>query len=155
MERTTNKSQHRKLTLEKKILSPFLPGFELATFRSRVRRSCQQAIPAWPNMSKREIGGLLVCLNSFQLPGGLTGIFSGNCQETESRLVQACHTPRQTLKNILLVTLEDGRLRGRQRKGWMDNVKECVSLPTPELFTMTSHRKHWKRVSTESSSMSP
>ena len=34
-----NKSQHRKLTLEKKTLPPLLPGFEPATFRSRVRRS--------------------------------------------------------------------------------------------------------------------
>ena len=34
-----NKSQHRKLTLEKKILPPLLQGFEPATFRSRVRRS--------------------------------------------------------------------------------------------------------------------
>ena len=34
-----NKSQHRKLTLEKKILQPLLQGFESATFRSRVRRS--------------------------------------------------------------------------------------------------------------------
>ena len=32
-------SQHTKLTLEKKTLPPLLPGFELATFRSRVRRS--------------------------------------------------------------------------------------------------------------------
>ena len=39
VERTPNKSQHRKLTLEKKILLPLLPGLELATFRSRVRRS--------------------------------------------------------------------------------------------------------------------
>ena len=39
MERTSNKSQRRKLTLEDKILPPLLPGFELATFRSRVRRS--------------------------------------------------------------------------------------------------------------------
>ena len=39
VERTSNKSQHTKLTLEKKILPPLLPGFELATFRSRVRRS--------------------------------------------------------------------------------------------------------------------
>ena len=45
MERTPNKSQHTKLTQEKKILPPLLPGFELATFRSRVRRSYQQAIP--------------------------------------------------------------------------------------------------------------
>ena len=46
MERTPNKCQHTKLTLGKKILPPLLPGFELATFRSRVRRSYQQAIPA-------------------------------------------------------------------------------------------------------------
>ena len=44
-ERTPNNSQHTKLTLEKKILPPLLSGFELATFRSRVRRSNQQAIP--------------------------------------------------------------------------------------------------------------
>ena len=49
VERIPNKSQHTKLTLErekkKKTLSLLLPGFELATFRSRVRRSKQQAIP--------------------------------------------------------------------------------------------------------------
>ena len=38
VERTLDKSQHTKLNLEKKILSPLLPGFELANFRSRVRR---------------------------------------------------------------------------------------------------------------------
>ena len=41
-----NKSQHRKLTLEKKILPPFQQGFEPATFQSRVRRSNHWAIPA-------------------------------------------------------------------------------------------------------------
>ena len=46
MERTPTNSQHTKLTLEKKILPPLLPGFELATFRSQVRRSNQQAIAA-------------------------------------------------------------------------------------------------------------
>ena len=40
------KNQHTKLTLAKKFLPPLLPGFEVATFRSRVRRSNQQAIPA-------------------------------------------------------------------------------------------------------------
>ena len=34
VERTPNKSQHRELTLEKKILLLLLPGFELATFQS-------------------------------------------------------------------------------------------------------------------------
>ena len=39
VERIPNKSQHTKLTSEKKILPPLLPGFELAIFRSRVRRA--------------------------------------------------------------------------------------------------------------------
>ena len=43
-----NKSQHRKWTLEKKILPPFQQGFEPATFQSRVRCSNHWAIPA-PN----------------------------------------------------------------------------------------------------------
>ena len=41
-----NKSQHRKSTLEKKILPPFQQGFEPATFQSRVRCSNHWAIPA-------------------------------------------------------------------------------------------------------------
>ena len=45
-----NKSQHRKSTLEKKILPPFQQGFEPATFQSRVRCSNYWAIPA-PRLS--------------------------------------------------------------------------------------------------------
>ena len=41
-----NKSQHRKSTLEKKILPPFQQGFGPATFQSRVWRSNHWAIPA-------------------------------------------------------------------------------------------------------------
>ena len=41
-----NKNQHRKLTLEKKILPPFQQGFKPATFQSRVRCSNHWAIPA-------------------------------------------------------------------------------------------------------------
>ena len=36
VDQTPNKSQYTKLTLEKKILPPFLLGFKLATFHSRV-----------------------------------------------------------------------------------------------------------------------
>ena len=53
VERTPNKSQHTKLTLEKKILPPLQPGFELATFRLRVRRSNQQAIPRENNNNNK------------------------------------------------------------------------------------------------------
>ena len=45
-----NKSQHRKSTLEKKIILPFQQGFEPATFQSRVRRSTHWAIPAPSHM---------------------------------------------------------------------------------------------------------
>ena len=45
MEQTQNKSQHRKLTLEKKIFELFLQGLELATFRSQVRLSTNKLSP--------------------------------------------------------------------------------------------------------------
>ena len=41
-----NKSQHKFLTLENKILPPLLRGLEPGTFRSRVRLSNYSAIPA-------------------------------------------------------------------------------------------------------------
>ena len=44
--RYRNKSQHRKLSLEKKILPPLQRGFEPMTFRSRVQCSNHWAIPA-------------------------------------------------------------------------------------------------------------
>ena len=37
----------------------------------------------------------------------------------------------------------------------MDNIKEWTSLPMPDLLTMVSCRKDWKRISAESSLMSP
>ena len=45
-----NKSQHRKSTLEKKILPPLQQGFKPATFQPRVWHSNHWAIPA-PDMS--------------------------------------------------------------------------------------------------------
>ena len=39
-------------------------------------------------------------------------------------------------KTILRGTLEGGRRRGRQRKCWMDNIKEWTSLHMPELLTI-------------------
>ena len=54
VERTPNKSQHTKLSQEKKILSPLLPGLEMATFRSRVRRSYQQAVSKYQDSAVLE-----------------------------------------------------------------------------------------------------
>ena len=57
-----NKSQHRKSTLEKKILPPFQQGFEPATFQSRVRCSNHWAIPA-PSEARSTSSPLNVCQN--------------------------------------------------------------------------------------------
>ena len=69
-------------------------------------------------------------------------------------MVWECHTPRQPLQNALLDTLEVGRRRDQQRKCRMDNIKERTSLPMPELFTMASRGKVWKRICAKSFLMS-
>ena len=53
-----NKSQHRKLITEKKILPPLLRGFEPATFQLRVCRSNHWAIPAARVVGDKKIIGL-------------------------------------------------------------------------------------------------
>ena len=58
-------------------------------------------------------------------------------------------------KIILQDTLEAWWRHGGRRKCWMDDIREWISLPMPELFTQTSSRKAWKRISAESSLMSP
>ena len=73
MERTPNKSQHTKFSLEKKILAPPLQGFEPAAFRSRVQRSNQQAITPSLNSTPIEDVPLLerLCLVFTNMPGEL------------------------------------------------------------------------------------
>ena len=58
-------------------------------------------------------------------------------------------------KTILLGILEGGRCFSWQRKCWMDYIKKWTYLPMPELFTRSSCKKHWKRISAESSVISP
>ena len=58
-------------------------------------------------------------------------------------------------KTILQGISEDGRRCGQQRKCWMDNIKEWTALRMPELLTRASCRKDWKRITSESSLMSP
>ena len=57
-------------------------------------------------------------------------------------------------QTILQGTLEGGHCYGWQKKWWLDNIKEWTFLPMPELLTMASCRKGWKRISAESSLMS-
>ena len=55
-----NKSQHRRLTLEKNLVPPLLHGFEPATFQSRVRRSNHWAIVICANYWLFWLGCLLL-----------------------------------------------------------------------------------------------
>ena len=80
---------------------------------------------------------------------------SGYCQKTEIWWFGYVTHHDSLSKTILQGTLESGWHCGRQRKCWMDNIKEWTSLPVPELLTMASCRKGWKRISTKSSLISP
>ena len=65
-------------------------------------------------------------------------------QEPLLATVKRLKLPRLVIRHdslsetILQDTLEGGRRRGRQRKCWMDNIKEWTSLPMPELLTRAS-----------------
>ena len=70
-----NKSrQHRKSTLEKKILPPLLPGLKPVTFQSRVRRSNHWAIP-FPMVVLRWL-----CTAKFPCPSSDKANHSHSCQ---------------------------------------------------------------------------
>ena len=77
-----------------------------------------------------------------QLLCGPTGTLSGNCRETETRMVRACHAPRQPPQNH-----PSGHLGGRATS-WsaeeigMDNVKERKSQHIAELLTVASCTKN-------------
>ena len=58
-------------------------------------------------------------------------------------------------KTVLQGTLEGGRSRGRQRKCWMDNIKEWTRLDSPTLIRKAEDRADWRRLAASSSLMSP
>ena len=98
-----NKSQHRKSTLEKKILPPFQQGFEPATFQSRVRCSNHWAIPAPQQLSSAKTiyiaqpldKFLQLCSSSFSLDPLPTMLHSLSHKEVgwnpkEEEVLQKC-----------------------------------------------------------------
>ena len=104
VEQTLNKSQHTKLTLEKKILPLLLPGFELATFRSRVRRlptSYSVKWWEWKPRKSREWASLYLrlnchCQNEDSTEVGKTGALKHCCcfQLWETKSLRKCHKPQ-------------------------------------------------------------
>ena len=102
-----NKSQHRKLTLEKKILPPLQQGFKPVTFQSQVRHSNHWAIPTptqytLGQLSKTECGcpsgrGWWWCRAS--CPRMLADILGTNCDQCLS-MVQCCFTGIETIRFV-------------------------------------------------------
>ena len=71
-------------------------------------------------------------------------------------LIQGCILHHNSLsETILQGTLEGEQRRDRQKNCWMNKIKERTSMLMPELPTKASCRKDWKRMSAESSFMSP
>ena len=110
----------------------------------------ERKIRWWPLPQNRRLGA-----EKDQLPCGSTGIYSGNCQETEIYVVRACHTSRQPLQSHPSVYLGGWATPWSADVRWIDNTKEWTSLPVPELLTRPSCRKDWKKISAESTLMSP
>ena len=137
-----NKSQHRKSTLEKKILPPFQQGFEPATFQSRVRRSNYWAIPAPDFTSSSTLQNLYL---SSQRAKATTALCSGSCRNTPRSVaantlspnkLQPCPskgsaqvmsiTTRPVMRHIYFLHL----MSGEGKKGTRDKL-ECHRLQTP------------------------
>ena len=73
-----------------------------------------------------------------QFPCRSTGTSFGNCQETETGMVEHVALHDNLSKTILQSVLEEELFEG--------NIKGRTSLPMPELLTRASCRKDWKRV---------
>ena len=153
IERTPNESQHTKLTLEKKIIPPFLPGFELVTFQSRVRRSTSK-------LSRRVGRALAHAVVDHGRRGGwrkshahvgeycsLLGaaIFKPTLTDCLCRYRDASHQPFQ---NHSSGTSQGGRRRGRRGECRMHRL-QLVQNPAAMIVTLTEKKEQTHRACLE------
>ena len=73
------------------------------------------------------------------------------------KLVWFGHTTRHNSlsKTIMQGTVAGARKRGRQRKCWIDNIKEWTAMTTQNLLIAANNRDTWRRESVSAASMSP
>ena len=120
-----NKSQHRKSTLEKKILPPFQQGFEPATFQSRVRRSNHWAIPA-----PLRLRLIMVCFYTFRLGLITVATWFGPCLWSD---LWSAGPRRAVQKGIYLFSLK------KERK-IITRLRSMICLHThSQVHTLTTH----------------
>lgn len=79
------------------------------------------------------------------------------CSFTYRKLSWYSHTTRHTSlsKTILQGTVEGKRRRGRQRKSWMDNIKEWIDCSFPTLLCSAEDRELWRSLTAQASAMTP
>ena len=90
---------------------------------------------------------------SVRTQGFSTLRFCGRVPRTQK--IRILRTQSYQLVSLSLELAQNGLEGGRRRTSWTDNVKAWTSLPMPELLTMVSCMKDWKRDSAESSLMFP
>ena len=95
------------------------------------------------------------CVQSRSTFCGSTGTSSSNCQETETCMVRAWHTPWQPLENYSSGHLGGWATPWSPEEMLQDNIKEWTFLPMPKLLTIASCRKDGKRFSAESPLCTP
>ena len=139
-----NKSQHRKSTLEKKILPPFQQGFEPATFQSRVRRSNHWAVPA-----PRRVCRCWLQLIGQALGNCQCGVKNVNYSSTARRQYSCCSVEVIHICWCWLVlrfrrpVSGQGHLRTRCRveEGWL--LRVIAPSVAPERGTMLKSVSSW------------
>ena len=115
-------------TLNKKILLLLLPGFELATFQSRVRRSNQQAIPVpcmYIQCIPQETTTSMFIILSFIILFLLTCLLLSNSQRVQ-QWIQSCKETRRANSQKTHIQVHNWKTK-------------CVSY-VPQIHT--SHTKH-------------
>ena len=157
-----NKSQHRKMILEKKILPPLQQEFEPATFRSRVRRSNHWTIPVVKGQNPyiRDTPHFIRMIESLQAPPNCTLVThdcTSMCTNMEFSQRRASQGPgREGEKNktacrcpgdwrlVPGLVCWSGSPNGRSSpKAFVPGLAAVVSFTSCEVYDLTTRVPPW------------
>ncbi|KAI8511673.1 hypothetical protein Bbelb_107730 [Branchiostoma belcheri] len=131
------------------------PTFSLETYEATVREdetaNTERRIQAFETKSLRRLLGISYHQHKtnvyvYQQVYSLVGPQEAMMSTVRRRKLQWFgHLTRHNnlAKTILQGTLEGKRRRGRQKKVWLDNIKDWTSLTVPQLLTAAQDRRTW------------
>ena len=67
-------------------------------------------------------------------------------KETQAAVVRSCLRSSGLAKTILQGTVKGGRRRGRQKKGWEDNIREWIGLEFAKSQRAVENREKWRKL---------